>query len=43
MTVHPFIEAEKRAGHSVKRVRELLTVSRTTYYRRRTAPSTARS
>ncbi|MFJ2150987.1 winged helix-turn-helix domain-containing protein [Streptomyces microflavus] len=28
MTVHPFIEAEKRAGHSVKRACELMKVSR---------------
>ncbi|OIJ63423.1 IS3 family transposase [Streptomyces mangrovisoli] len=34
MTVHPFIEAEKRAGHSVKRACELLKVSRTAYYAR---------
>ncbi|PIM71217.1 IS3 family transposase [Streptomyces sp. JV178] len=37
MTVHPFIEAEKRAGHSVKRACELLKVSRTAFYARRTA------
>ncbi|MYW03026.1 hypothetical protein [Streptomyces sp. SID3343] len=37
MTVHPFIEAEKRAGHSVKRVCELLKFSRAAYYHRRTA------
>ncbi|MEU3189040.1 IS3 family transposase [Streptomyces sp. NPDC006923] len=37
MTVHPFIEAEKRAGHSVKRACELLEVSRTAYYARRSA------
>ncbi|MFD5028814.1 IS3 family transposase [Streptomyces sp. NPDC058405] len=36
MTVHPFIEAEKRAGHSVKRACELLKVSRAAYYARRT-------
>ncbi|MET8103103.1 IS3 family transposase, partial [Streptomyces sp. NPDC005236] len=36
MTVHPFIEAEKRAGHSVKRACELLKVSRTAFYARRT-------
>ncbi|GES27515.1 IS3 family transposase [Streptomyces angustmyceticus] len=35
MTVHPFIEAEKRAGHSVKRACELLKVSRTAFYARR--------
>ncbi len=37
MTVHPFIEAEKRAGHSVKRACELLKVSRAAYYARRTS------
>ncbi|MFI9765191.1 IS3 family transposase [Streptomyces sp. NPDC051963] len=37
MTVHPFIEAEKRDGHSVKRACELLQVSRTAFYARRTA------
>lgn len=37
MTVHPFIEAEKSAGHSVKRACELLKVSRAAYYHRRTA------
>jgi len=36
VTVHPFIEAEKRAGHSVKRACELLQVSRAAYYARRT-------
>ncbi|MFI8100656.1 IS3 family transposase [Streptomyces sp. NPDC086023] len=36
MTVHPFIEAEKTAGHSVKRACELLQVSRTAYYACRT-------
>jgi transposase InsO family protein len=35
VTVHPFIEAEKRAGHSVKRACELLKVSRTAFYARR--------
>ncbi len=35
MTVHPFIEAEKRAGHSVKRACELMKVSRTAFYTRR--------
>ena len=35
MTVHPFIEAEKRAGHNVKRACELLKVSRTAFYARR--------
>ncbi|GAA3834515.1 hypothetical protein GCM10022403_079170 [Streptomyces coacervatus] len=37
MTVHPFIEAEKRDGHNVKRACELLKVSRTAFYARRTA------
>jgi putative transposase len=37
VTVHPFIEAEKRAGHSVKRACELLKVSRAACYARRTA------
>ncbi|MCF2531172.1 IS3 family transposase [Yinghuangia soli] len=37
MTVHPFIEAENSAGHSVKRACELLKVSRAAYYHRRTA------
>jgi putative transposase len=36
VSVHPFIEAEKCAGHSVKRACELLKVSRTAYYARRT-------
>lgn len=35
MTVHPFIEAEKQAGHSVKRACELLQVSRAAFYSRR--------
>jgi putative transposase len=37
VTVHPFIEAEKHGGHSVKRACELLQVSRTAFYARRTA------
>ncbi|MFG2698019.1 IS3 family transposase [Kitasatospora sp. NPDC048407] len=37
MTVHPLIEAEKQAGHNVKRACELLKVSRTAFYARRTA------
>ncbi|GGU84812.1 transposase [Streptomyces albospinus] len=37
MSVHPFIEAEKRGGHSVKRACELLKVSRAAFYARRTA------
>ncbi|WP_216586828.1 IS3 family transposase [Streptomyces brasiliscabiei] len=36
MTVHPFIEAEKRDGHNVKRACEPLEVSRTAFYARRT-------
>ncbi|NGO71336.1 IS3 family transposase [Streptomyces sp. SB3404] len=36
MNVHPFIEAEKQAGHSVKRACELLKVSRAAFYARRT-------
>jgi hypothetical protein len=35
VTVHPFIEAEKQAGHSVKRACELLEVSRAAFYARR--------
>ncbi|MFF4365983.1 IS3 family transposase [Streptomyces sp. NPDC001594] len=35
MTVDPFIEAEKLAGHSVKRACELMKVSRSAYYQRR--------
>lgn len=35
MTVHPFIEAEKHGGHNVKRACELLQVSRTAFYARR--------
>ncbi|MFF1723658.1 IS3 family transposase [Streptomyces sviceus] len=35
--MHPFIEAEKCAGHSVKRACELLKVSRTAFDARRTA------
>ncbi|MET9880519.1 hypothetical protein ABZZ36_38830 [Actinacidiphila glaucinigra] len=37
MTVHPFIETEKQAGHSVKRACELPQVSRAAFYARRTA------
>ncbi|MEU0940901.1 IS3 family transposase [Embleya sp. NPDC005971] len=43
MTVHPFIEAEKTAGHSVKRVCEPLQVSRAAYYHRRTAAPSPRA
>ncbi|MFD4977203.1 hypothetical protein [Streptomyces sp. NPDC058424] len=35
MNVHPFIEAEKQAGHSVKRACEPLKVSRAAFYVRR--------
>ncbi|WP_406384427.1 IS3 family transposase [Streptomyces sp. NBC_01618] len=35
MTVHPFIEAEKQAGHSVKRACELMKVPRTAFCARR--------
>lgn len=35
MTVHPFIEAEKRVGHNVKSACELLQVSRAAFYARR--------
>ncbi|MGW2275484.1 hypothetical protein [Streptomyces yangpuensis] len=43
MTVDPFIEAEKRAGHNVKWACELMKVSRSAYYaRRNTAPAPAR-
>ncbi|MFI1386336.1 hypothetical protein [Embleya sp. NPDC020886] len=42
MTVHPFIEAEKQGGRSVKRACELLQVSRSAFYdRRRAAPARA--
>ncbi|SCD32700.1 Integrase core domain-containing protein [Streptomyces sp. BpilaLS-43] len=37
MTVDPFIEAEKRAGHIVKRTLELTKVSRSAYHQRRQA------
>ncbi|MET8986961.1 IS3 family transposase [Nonomuraea wenchangensis] len=37
MSVHPFIEAEKQGGHSVKRACELLGVSRAAFYARRNA------
>jgi len=35
--VHPFIEAEKAAGHGVQRACCLLEVSRAAYYQRRRA------
>lgn len=34
--MHPFIEAEKQSNHNVKRACELLEVSRTAFYARRT-------
>ncbi|MFI6485879.1 hypothetical protein ACIBH1_48810 [Nonomuraea sp. NPDC050663] len=37
MSEHPFIEAEKPGGHSVKRACELLGVSRAAFYARRSA------
>ncbi|MFG2716113.1 IS3 family transposase [Streptomyces goshikiensis] len=43
MNVHPFIEAEKTAGHNVKRTCELLKVSRTAYYARRTGTPAPRA
>ncbi|MFC6059389.1 hypothetical protein ACFP50_29475 [Streptomyces pratens] len=43
MTVHPFIEAEKQGGHNVKRACELLKVSRTAFYARRTAVPSPRA
>ncbi|WP_406723431.1 hypothetical protein [Streptomyces sp. GD-15H] len=36
MNVHPFIEAEKQAGHSVTRACDLLKVSRAAFHARRT-------
>ena len=36
MNCYPFIEAEKQSGHNVKRACELLKVSRTAFYARRT-------
>ncbi len=40
MTVYPFVEAEKAAGHNVSRACELLEVSRSAYYcQRDTTPS----
>lgn len=35
MKAHPFIEAEKAAGHGVQRACRLLEVSRAAYYQRR--------
>ncbi|MFE5036933.1 hypothetical protein [Streptomyces sp. NPDC056683] len=41
--VHPFIEAEKQAGHNVKRACELLKVSRAAFYARRTHTPSSRA
>ncbi|MEV5506643.1 IS3 family transposase [Streptomyces orinoci] len=38
MNVHPFIEAEKQAGHSIKRACELLKVSRAAFCARAVGP-----
>ncbi|MGY1437100.1 IS3 family transposase [Streptomyces reniochalinae] len=43
MNINPFIEAEKQAGHSIKRVCELLKVSRAAFYCRRTGVPGARA
>ncbi|AKL64218.1 IS3 family transposase [Streptomyces goshikiensis] len=43
MNVDSFIEAEKTAGHNVKRTCELLKVSRTAYYTRRNGTPGSRS
>lgn len=43
MTVDPFIEAEKRAGHNVKRTFELMKVSRSGYYARRSSAPGSRA
>ncbi|MFF5030322.1 IS3 family transposase [Streptomyces collinus] len=43
MNVDPFIEAEKTAGHNVKRTCELLQVSRTAYYARRNGTPSPRA
>jgi putative transposase len=41
--VHPFIEAEKAAGHGVARACRLLEVSRAAYYQRRTGVPSRRA
>jgi putative transposase len=41
--VHPFIEAEKAAGHGVARACRLLKVSRAAYYQRRAGALSARA
>ena len=43
MKVHPFIEAEKAAGHSVARACDLLEVSRAAYYQRRSGVPSPRA
>jgi transposase InsO family protein len=43
MTAHPFIEAEKVAGHSVHNACRLLEVSRSAYYQRRLGTPSARA
>ncbi|MEV7618496.1 IS3 family transposase, partial [Streptomyces sp. NPDC089799] len=43
MTVDPFIEAEKQAGHNVKRACELMKVSRSAYYARRSPATRSRA
>ena len=42
MTVHPFIEAEEAAGHSVQNACRLLEVSKSAYYERRRGVPSAR-
>ena len=42
MKAHPFIEAEKAAGHGVVRACRLLEVSRAAYYQRRSGAQTPR-
>ncbi|MCX4539079.1 transposase [Streptomyces sp. NBC_01565] len=43
VTVDPFIEAEKQAGHNVKRACERMKVSRSAYYARRTCAPGSRA
>jgi transposase InsO family protein len=43
MTVHPFIEAEEAAGHSVQNACRLLEVSKSAYYERRRGVPSARN
>ena len=42
MKAHPFLGAEKAAGHGVARACRLLKVSRAAYYQRRTGAPSAR-